>query len=272
MTKKLASFTLVALACAAPALAILGIGDIVFDPQNFEEAVQQLLQLEKQYEQLVRTYQMVENQYQQMLWMAKGVPVNMPSRCRALLTPWLPSAATNTYGTTGGWITGMNTGQGVASGYSSATTPLSTYGSGFGNIPGDQSERIKTSYGTVELTDGVNLAAMQTIGQMRGNAQAVETAIQNLEDDSLSSDPDMNTEIAVLNKINAAGLITVRNTQDANKLMVALAEHQIIQAKRERDAEAQAFNNHIRSMSEAQPVMASQAANASGAMMAWRMP
>ena len=69
----------------------------------------------------------------------------------------------------------------------------------------------------------------------------------------------MNTEIAVLNKINAANVINVRNTQDSNKLLVALAEEQIIEAKRKRDAEAQAINNHIRFMADAKAVMAAQA-------------
>ena len=82
----------------------------------------------------------------------------------------------------------------------------------------------------------------------------------------------MNTEIAVLNKINAAGLITIRNTQDANKLLVALTEQQIIDAKRKRDAEAQAINNHSRFVAEERAVLAAQAAGASEAMLAWRMP
>src|SRR5207247_10573297 len=110
------------------------------------------------------------------------------------------------------------------------------------------------------------------VGRLRANSRAVELAIQGLEDDSLSSDPDMNTEIAVLNKINAAGLITIRNTQDTNKLLVALAEQQIVDAKRKRDAEAQAINNHIRFVSDGKAAMAAQGAGASEAMLAWRMP
>lgn len=272
MKRKLIALGLISLACAVPALAILGIGDVVFDPSNFEEAVQQLAQLEQQYAQLVQTYNMIQNQYNQMLWMAKEVPVDMVARYRALATPWTLPSATNTYGTTGGWMTGINTGQNVPGGYSLATEALGTYGSAFGNIPADQQDRLKTSYATVELTDGANLEAMQTIGGLRNNAPAVETAIQNLESDSLSSDPNMNTEIAILNKINAANVINVRNTQDANKLLVSLTEQQILQAKRERDAEARAFNQHIQFVSNGQAAMASQAANASAAMLAWRMP
>ena len=150
--------------------------------------------------------------------------------------------------------------------------PLGTYGAALGSIPADQQDRVRKSYANVELTDGANLSGIQTIGQMRGNAAGVEAAIANLENDSLSSDPGMNTEIAVLNKINAANLIDVRNTQDANKLLVAITEQQILQAKRQRDAEAQAFNEHIRFVTDGQATMAAQAADASSAMMAWRMP
>jgi hypothetical protein len=273
--KRIAKGVLIALlgtALARPVMAILGLGDIVYDPTNFEEAVRQLLQLEQQYAQLVQTYQMVRSQYQQMIWMAKQVPVNMTARYRALATPWEDSSATNIYGTTSGWTLGINTGQGIAAGYSDATEPLGRYGSAMGNIPADQQPRVKTDYATVELTDGANRAAMTTLGQLRANATAVEGAIQRLEDDALSSDPDMNTEIAVLNKIDAANLINLRNSQDTNKLLAALAEEQIINAKRQRDDEAQTINNHIRFMAEGQGAMAAQAANASAAMLAWRMP
>ena len=257
---------------AAPAFAILGLGDIVFDPSNYAQAVQRLVQLQQQYTQLVQTYEMVRSQYEQMVWMAKRVPVNMAARYRALATPWRNSAAPNTYGTTGSWIAGINSGWHVDAGYSAATEVLGSYGAALGNIPADQLTRVKTSYATVELTDGANLSGMETIGRLHANAPAVETTIQALEDDSLSPDPAMNTEIAVLNKINAAHLITVRNTQDTNKLLVALAEEQIIDAKRKRDAEAQAINNHIRFMAEGRAAMTAQAAGASEAMLAWRMP
>jgi len=261
-----------AVGLSVPAMAILGIGDIVFDPTNYEEAIQQLIQMQQQYAQLVQTYLQIRAQYDQMLRMAQQVPVNMITRYRAAATPWQYTSATNTYGTTGGWITASNSGQNVAGGYGQATEPLGQYGGALNQIPADQQNRVRTSYGTVELTDGANLQGLATIGQIRGNAPAVEGVIRSLEADSLSSDPNMNTEIAVLNKINAANIINVRNTQDSNKLLVALAEQQILDAKRKRDAEAQAINNHIRFVSDGQAAITAQSANASEAMLAWRMP
>jgi hypothetical protein len=272
MKKRLVVFAVILGVVAAPVLAFLGVGDIVYDPSNFQEAVQHLVELEKQYAQLVQTYLMIQRQYNQMMFMARPDPVNMLARYRALATLWRPSGATNTYGTTAGWITGINTGLAVSGGYTAATLPLGTYGAALGNVPGDQLDRVKTSYATIELTDGANLAAMQALGELRANAPAVEGAIQGLEADSLSPDPLMNTEIAVLNKINAAGIISIRDTQDTNKLLVAMAEQQIVQAKRTRDAEASAINNHIQFMAQAQGAMAAQAADASSAMLNWRMP
>ena len=131
---------------------------------------------------------------------------------------------------------------------------------------------MKTSYATVELTDSANVYGLQTIGDLRGHAEGLDRAIANLENDSLSGDPNMNTEIAVLNKINAANMLTVRNTQNANRLLVALAEERIIEAKRQRDAEATAIDQHARFLSEGRKVLADQGANSSQAMLTWRMP
>ncbi len=121
MKKKLTLGVCLLAVLAAPALAILGLGDIVYDPTSFAELVKQFVQMQQEYAQLVQTYQMTQNQYNQMLFMAQQVPVNMVARYRAMGTPWFNSSATNIYGTTGGWTTGINTGAGVLGGYSAAT-------------------------------------------------------------------------------------------------------------------------------------------------------
>jgi len=270
--KAIAILAVIALVFASPARAILGLGDVVFDPSNYAQAIRSFIQLQQQYAQLIQIYQQSRQQYEQMLWMAKTVPVNMRARYQSVVTPWTNSSATNTYGTTGGWVTAINSGVDVRAGYSRAVQKLDDYGSALTNIPSDQRDRVKTSYGTVEITDGANLQALETIGRARANAPARENTLQALEEDSLSSDPAMNTEVAVLNKIQAASLIGLRNAQDANQLLVSLAEAQVVTAKRTRDAEAQAINQHVRFMTEGKAALAAQADAASQAMLAWRMP
>ena len=109
----------------------------------------------------------------------------------------------------------------------------------------DEQARVKSQYASVELPDGANTTAMAAIGSIRGNAQNVQTQIANLEQDSLSADPNLNTEVSVLNKINAAGVLTLRTLQDSNKLLASLLEQQTIIAKQQREATTNAINTDI---------------------------
>ena len=247
-----------------------GLGMPVFDSSVYLEAITQVSKLIQQYNQLVQTYQMITNQYNQMLWMAKELPGNL-ARFRAIPTPWFLSAATNTYGTTGGWIGAINTGTNVYGGYQSATEQLMPYGAALAYVPADQLDRLQKHYATIELTDGANEDGIETIGTLRSNAPEVEAAIQSLEDDSFDSDPDYNTEIAVLQKINAANVIALRNGQDSNKLLTALAEQQLVEAKRQRDAEVKAINTHIQLMGQGQAVLSDQSSSWTSAMLGYRL-
>jgi hypothetical protein len=259
-------------ASTIPAFAILGMGDVVFDPSNYVEAIQAVLQLEQQYQQMIATYEQVRGQYEHLKWMAQQVPVNMSYRYRAPSASWDNLSAQDTYGTAGSWVSAVNGGGSAAAGYRQVTTSLDEYGPALNNISPDQQERVKNSYANVELADGVNVLGMQTIGQLRAHAANMDGTISALEKDSLSGDPAMNTEIAVLNKMNAANIIGIRSTQDSNKLLVSLTEQQILQAKRIRDAEARAINADVQFRTSGKSELDAQSANASEAMLAWRMP
>jgi hypothetical protein len=87
--------------------------------------------------------------------------------------------------------------------------------------------------------------ALSTIGAIRGNAAALETRIHNLEQDSLSDDSTLNSQVAVLNKINATNVLTLRSIQDSNKLLASLLEQQTIAAKQQREAATNAINAEI---------------------------
>ena len=215
----------------------------VFDATNFGNAIKRHFELVRQYEQLVLTYEQLILEYEHFIYMAQQLP-GLP-RHRLGWTPWLFSRSTNIYGTTGAWTSAVNTGTGVEPGYRQATEPLRVLGSALASIPANQIERIKTDYATVELADAANLHGMEVIGLQRAKAPFAEEAIQGLENASLSTDDRMNTHIAVLNKINAAGMMAVHASQDTNQLLVTLAEHQIAESKRLRDAEAANIADHI---------------------------
>src|SRR5438552_14806141 len=86
---------------------------------------------------------------------------------------------------------------------------------------------------------------MATIGSIRGSDQNIQTQIGNLEQDSFSGDSGLNSEVSVLNKINAANVLTLRTAQDSNKLLASLLEQQTIMAKQQREATTNAINADI---------------------------
>jgi hypothetical protein len=226
--------------CLGAASASAQFGGIVFDPTNYNNALLRYFQLEQQLLQLRTSYLLA-------VQMAKNIQ-NMPARYQALFSQWRNAAAQDTYGNTAPWIAGINSGQigAVIAGYQQATTQLQPYNPGvLAAMSADELRRIEAQYASVELSDGANETAMAAIGAIRNNAQNLQTQIANLEQDSLSGDADLNTEISVLNKINAAGVLTLRTAQDSNKLLASLLEQQTLVAKQQREATANAINADI---------------------------
>ena len=262
---------LTVLAITARTHAILGLGDIVFDPTSFAKLTEQLLQMERQYEQLFRSYQMLRSQYDHFVFMARRNPVDMAVRYGTPLAAWPPSSASNTYGTTGNWIAALNTGSSVSQRYVDSTERLNMYSNQLATLSSAHAVGARSAYGSVELADAANIDTLQTIGTLRANAPDQESALLRLRNDTYSSSPEMNTEIAVLNKINAAGVASVQTSRDTNQLLVALAEQQLIAAKSARDAQARAINQHIQFVAEARSASSAISANASSAMRSWRL-
>jgi hypothetical protein len=133
-------------------------------------------------------------------------------------------------------------------------------------------ERVQSRYASIELTDGANVNAMATIGSIRGNAESVQAQIANLEQDSFSADPNMNSEVSVLNKINAANVLTLRTVQDSNKLLASLLEQQTILAKQQREATTNAINADISRRANLSGNMSQVTSTLTESLQNFRMP
>lgn len=239
MKHRIALISLLVALAVSPALAQLGSG-IVFDPTNYKNAVLRYLQLQQQLRQLQQTYTLSMQQYQFIQGQALQLQ-GMVGRYRAQFSQWQNLTADNTLGNTSSWLNGINTGDyGTAKqGYGQVNKPL-------GNPAGVNTyDSLKQAYGLEELSDGSTINGMATIGLLRKNAQQLELHIKQLEDDSLSSAPDLNTQIAVLNKINAANVLLVRTMQDTNKLLTALLEQQLVTTERNRTSNVGSINTEL---------------------------
>ena len=244
LSKKSAVMVVVAALLLVPAVSEAQFGGIVYDPTNYSNALLRYAQLQQHLAQLIKTYQQVWNHYQLALRMSQNLE-NMPARYRATFSQWRNFTANDLYGNTGGWVGAVNGGgaQTVSPAYQRATIPLLAYSQADLNaINAADARNLQSVYASLQLSDGANVSALTTVGNIRANTQTVQQQIANLEQDSLSGDPALNTEVGVLNKINASNVLTVRTLQDANNLRVAALEQQVLQAKQQRDTNTANLN------------------------------
>src|SRR5208282_4163130 len=151
-------------------------GGIVYDPTNYSNALLRYYQLQQHLIQLQKSYAQITNQLNLALQMAQFAK-NMPARYRAVFSQWRNVTSLNTFGNTGSWISGINSGllPNINTGYQRSTTQLLPYSPAHlsGTAPFEVG-RVQSQYASVELADGANMNAMATIGSIRGNAQSVQ--------------------------------------------------------------------------------------------------
>jgi len=269
MKKKIVVFVLIMGLAVATASAQFG--GIVYDPTNYQNALLRYYQLQQHLVQLQKTYGQIVSQYNLAMSMARHVH-NMPARYRAIFSQWRNATALNTYGNTNGWIAGINTGN-LNGGYQQSTTQLLQYNPDhLSGMDSGELGRVKSQYASVELSDGANLEAMATIGAIRGNALNVQAQIANLEQDSFSDDSDLNSEVSVLNKINATSVLTLRTVQDSNKLLASLLEQQTILAKQQRESTTNAINADIQRRASLAGNLAQVTGTMTDSLQNFRMP
>jgi len=154
MKKRVLVVLLVVGLCVGTASAQFGFG-IVYDPTNYANAVLRYGQLVQQLAQLRQTYAQIVQRYNLALRMAQNLQ-NMLARYRAQFSNWRNVVAPNTYGNTGTWVTGMNTGAAgaVNAGYQQATVPLLQYNSQeLNGMTPDEQNRVKSSTPRSNLFD-----------------------------------------------------------------------------------------------------------------------
>jgi hypothetical protein len=273
MKKKILIALLLLALGVGTASAQLG-GGIVYDPTNYHNALLRYYQLQQHLVQLQKSYAKITSHLNVALQMAKFVQ-NMPARYRAVFSQWRNVTSLNTFGNTGSWISGINSGllPNINTGYQRSTTQLLPYNTDhLSGMDASHLERVQSQYASVQLVDGANVNAMATIGSIRGSAQDIQTRIGSLEQDSFSSDSDLNSEVSVLNKINAAGVLTLRTLQDSNKLLASLLEQQTIVAKQQRDATTSSINADISRQASLAGNMAQVTGTITDSLQNFRMP
>lgn len=273
-SRKIIATAVLGAALILPAASYGQFGGIVYDPTNYANAVLRYNQLVQQLAQLRQTYQQVLNQYNLALQMSNNLR-NMPARYRAMFSEWRSFAANDLYGNTNAWVNAANGSgaQNAGPAYLRATVPFLVYTEADLNaIHPSDAQNLKSAYASLELSDGANVSALTTVGNVRANAATVQQQISNLEQDSLSGDPALNSEVEVLNKINASNVLTLRTLQDANNLRLAALEQLVLQAKRQRDIDAANLNFAIEMRQRATQNLTPFTSNLTQSLGSYRLP
>lgn len=246
----------VVLACSAiPGKAQFG--GIVADPGQYLRDGWQLQQLISSYNQAVSQYQLMQNMVQTLK--------NMPSRYQSVLSQWRGFSNTNIYNNTSAWTGAANSGSNVPGAYSQVTNPLQTYlGSIFASMSPDAQGRVMNRVATIELQDGANQTAMEELGQIRQNGQQASQQLSNLQNDTFGGSLDTQLQVS---QQNAAAAITQAQLQtDTNRLLVSVAEQQVLASKAARDEAAVALATDAQAKATG-PTFAQESFSGAGAAM-----
>jgi hypothetical protein len=249
-------------------------GGIVYDPTNYHNALLRYYQLQQHLVQLQKNVAKVTSHLNLALQMAQYVH-NMPARYRAVFSQWRSFTSGDLYGNTTRWVAAVNGAgpQSISPAYQQAIVPFLAYNQAILSAinPAD-ALHLRSVAASLQLTDGANVSSLTTVGNVRANAQAVQRQIANLEQDSLSGDAALNSEVSVLNKINASNVLTLRTLQDANNLRVAALEQQVLQAKQQRDTDAANLNFVIQMRQQATQNLGPFNSNLTQSLSSYRLP
>jgi hypothetical protein len=270
--KILAFLTGVLIAFAPAAHAQFGSG-IVYDPTQSAHAIQQLSQGEQElqhwatelqnWEQhLQKEEQIYTTAYQTMnqviaaynlAYQMSKMPQNLAARYKSDFAQWSnltnPSfTAANTSGITSAWLNALNIGNptSAASAYGGASIQLQSYpSSSLSSLDATTQATVQNQYTSSEIGQVNVTNLLSTLGTIRLDSQAFQQKLANLDSDTYSTDPDLQTEVGVLAKINTATLLQVHSQQDANQILAAAAQQQALDAKDKLDERNRLINQSI---------------------------
>lgn len=218
----------------------------VFDSTNYANAVKEYRQVEQLYTTANQTRDQVIQTYNLARQMAQ-MPQDLYQRYATDFARWKTVSASNTYSNTAEWISAANGDRAIAdSGYRTAGIQLvQPLQSALAKLDERSQQFVKAQYATAELADGVSVNTLSTLGDIRVRSIALNRKIDQLSTDSFSRDPNQQTEMAVLGKINTATLMQLRSQQDTNQILTAAALHQMLTAKEQFDQQKRALNQAI---------------------------
>jgi len=230
----------------------------VYDPTNYFQALARYAQLLEQYSFWVEQ--------------ARRLPVDMASRYRLTPVRWQSHDLFGAYRYAQPILSALNLGDASGTLYDAGTDALTALDDLLPSVPLDLRPRLRTIYGSIQLDDSAAKMAINQVGSTRVNGRLALNAIQNMEDDEVSTADTYHTQTALLNKINGANVLGLRLNETATQLELHILEQLLVQNKRTRDAEAQVMNAHLFQWRYGPAYGRDLFSRTAGALDSWRQP
>jgi type IV secretion system protein TrbJ len=200
------------------AYAIFGIGDIVYDPSNFAEAVEEVAQDIQLVRQAIQTYDLLKSELQMISsrpWQTLATALD--SIDIQDLGPGASAAAQAI-------ATAVNGVSDARAAWSNATLSMPIDVVNAALSPALKNTSAPAATTAVQMTDAFATDALRTIGLFRKNEPTLMTAIANLQMAQESTDPDDNTPVAQQNLTNGILLQLLKLQQSAASLHAVVTE------------------------------------------------
>jgi hypothetical protein len=219
----------------------------VFDPANYANALNEFHQLQQAYTTALQTRNQIIAAYN-LAYQMSQMPQNLAARYKSDFTQWTNLSAPNTYGNTSAWVNALNIGSSssASQAYAKAVVQVQPYPTGsYSSLDANTQAIVANQYATSELAQGTTTSTLATLGTIRSNSEVFSQKLANLESDTYSTDPNQQTQNALLGKINSATLLQIHSQQDTNQILAASVQQQLIAQKQQIDAQNRAINQSI---------------------------
>ncbi len=219
---------------ATPAFALFGVGDLVFDPSVYAEAIAQVQQAIQMVQTAQSTLTTIQANLQNFTW---------KSLWRTAQSTLPADSVQNRYGETAGWDTALNTNSpaAAATAWNRANVQVSPGTYLAGQTPGNSAPL--SALAMIEAFDSSSPNCLNAVAQYRALRTANATAQNALETDQLDTTAATNTEIEQLNLLNASDAQQMHEWQSQGVLHACLAEQTTISNMAQRNAAAAAIND-----------------------------
>jgi hypothetical protein len=220
-------------------------------------------------ERTLREYETLRAQYETLLRMSRPLPGM--ERYRIPAVPMASHDASRwTYGQS--WLSALNTGDPDGSAYRRSIRRLEGPEHLLQQLPASARRTVEQAYAMVEIADALAQSGGDQLGLLRSYSQRLQQAIDALEADVVSSDPQAHEMTATLDKVAAGALIGRRQDAATNQLLTHALEQLLVRGKRARDSEAATMNMRLEALRNGRAAGGSVVEGAADDLRRWRQP